>query len=358
VANQKVVLLVGAGATVADVASRSLKSRPPLDKGFFHTARKYRAASRIIAYMNDVYDVDITDREYDSLEKIMAWLYADVFDPTLRKRATEVFRDLISLFNRRLAETTNSIVPTKKRFLYRIIIHYFSKGFDPADLSIITFNQDLQIEKILHRLKNTNCWDDIGNIFTFPSCYRLAIKSDFITSPSQSSRNLFDVDSIEQLQGIQVLKLHGSLNWYSTHRSTRVSPEAMFRTDRQIWITRRQSIEPTMKLTGGHRTQHTLPVVVPPVTHKSGILHRRVRKIWNYAEEALVNANDIVIFGYSCPALDFESSNLIQRSWRRNKKCKKISIIDPDSSVLKRYVDLITPENVCYYPSAKYFFEA
>lgn len=53
--------------------------------------------------------------------------------------------------------------------------------------------------------------------------------------------------------------------------------------------------------------------------------------------------------------MDFESSNLIKRSLQNNTKDKKISIIDPDSSVLKRYVDLFQPEKINYYKNAKHF---
>jgi bifunctional ADP-heptose synthase (sugar kinase/adenylyltransferase) len=98
-------------------------------------------------------------------------------------------------------------------------------------------------------------------------------------------------------------------------------------------------------------------VIVPPVTHKSGILHNKVKKLWSLAETALKKANEIIIFGYSCPTMDFESINLIQRAVNYKKSRKKISIIDPDSDVLKRYADLISPERLYYYPLPKYFLQ-
>jgi len=354
---RKVVLLIGAGATVADVVTRSIKRRPPLDKKFFSAARNYRETSRINSYMKESYDIDILAPTHDSLELIMARLYTDVFDPNLGTKAADIFRDLVYLFNRRLSDTTNDIVPTQQRFLYRIITHYFNRGIKPSDITIITFNQDLQIEKIVHKIEKTECWRSLGKIFRFPNCYRLDIRAEFVTSPSESSKNLFPSESSSHPQGIQILKLHGSLNWYSTHRSSRVPPKAMFKPDRQIWITRRQNIDPTMKLTREHRAQHTLPVIVPPVTHKSSILHNRIKKIWGLAGDSLMKADEVTVFGYSCSAFDFESCNLIQRFWKRNRKCAKISIIDPDSSVLKHYVDLIKPESVFYYPTARYFLQ-
>ena len=72
---------------------------------------------------------------------------------------------------------------------------------------------------------------------------------------------------------LRVLKLHGSLNWYSTHTSSTPSRTAMFRPERRLSVTRRKTIAPDMALAGKARKVYTLPVIVPPVTHKSSVLH-------------------------------------------------------------------------------------
>lgn len=350
--SRKIVLLLGAGATVADVSNRFQKNRPPVDKGFFRIARSVETGMvfPIAGYLKKVYGIDIYDIEHDSLEKIMAMLFTDLFNPILSYEATQAFRALIYLFNKRLAVTTNNIEPTSKRYLYRLIIHYLNKKIKPNDITIITFNQDLQIEKILHKLSLKRKPVDILN---FPSCYK--IDFDTITSPTESGVNLFENKPASE-GGIAVLKLHGSLNWYSTHTSPDVSRRTIFNPKRPINLTRRQAINPSMTRKGGRRYQYTLPIIVPPVTHKSAILPERVRKLWTLGENALKEANEILIFGYSCPALDFESSNLIQRTLKGNEKIKRISIIDPDPNVLKRYVELIQPKQICYYPDADNFF--
>lgn len=274
---------------MSDVATRSRRSRPPLDKQFFFTARSTHApqVDRISSYLKDVYNVDILEREYaeyDSLERVMTMIYADVFDPNLGDRATEMFRGLIRLFNSRLAETTNDIKPTQKRYLYRIIVYYLSKEVRPDDLTIITFNQDLQIEKILYRLSTTNRWGN-WEVFNFPYCYKVPIRPKHITAPTGQRRGLFPQGDAD-LGGIMVLKLHGSLNWYSAHNSPKVSPQAMFNPKRVIRMTRRQTIDPDMTL-AGRRQRYTLPVIVPPVTHKSSIIHEHIKPIWALAERRL-----------------------------------------------------------------------
>jgi len=346
---QRICLVIGAGCTVADTLSLPKKDQPPLDKAFFSLSNKtnHAAVTKIRSYIEENYGFDILLTVNDSLEAVMAKIYTDIFNPDLRDEAIEVFRTLISLFNRRLADTTNSVPATQGRYLYRIICHYLDTGVEPEAITIITFNQDIQIEKILHKLDQTQRYSERGRIFNFPSCYSV----DFVaTTFPERSKDLF-TEEHPNLRSIKLLKLHGSLNWYSSHNTTKVSPEAMFEPSRPIRVTCRQTIDPQMRHRRA-RSLRTLPVIVPPVTHKSGILHNAIKPLWNMAEKALKTANEVVIFGYSCPAMDFESSNLIQRSLRSGSY-EVLWVIDLDPNVLTRYIELIKPEEITYYPSAQ-----
>lgn len=351
---RRVVLILGAGATVADAAKRSVANRPPLDKGFFTASQRSTEAQQIAEYFKRIYEEDIFASEADSFEGVMARLYSDIYDPGIGKNAAAAFRSLVKLFNTRLATTTNNIKATQRRFLYRMLVRLFRQGIHARDVTIITFNQDLQIEKALDRLERTPAWQQHRPIFRFPSCYMLNLPPNRVTAPTGGTgRDLFPNDG-PALAGIRVLKLHGSLNWYSVHRSQSPGPRQIFNPRRELRITRRRTIQLPMGLSG-RRRRHTFPVIVPPVTHKAGVLHDVIRPLWSYAEDALRKANVIVIFGYSCPQLDFESSNLIRRSVRGNTANASISVIDPDPNVLRHYVELIRPPRVSYYQSAGHF---
>ena len=352
---QKICLVVGAGCTVADALSLPKKERPPLDKGFFSIANKTNSGltNKIKLYITENYGLDILLPENDSLETVMAKVYTDIFDPKLKGEATTVFRVLISLFNRRLADTTNSLPATRKRYLYRIVSAYLREGAKPEDITIVTFNQDIQIEKILNKLEETESYKAKGKIFNFPDCY--SIDFDTITAP-RHGKELF-AEGDESLKGIKLLKLHGSLNWYSLHNSPNISTAAMFKESRQIKVTCRRTINTQMRYAGGHRRQYALPVIVPPVSHKSAIFHNDIKHLWNIAEEALKTANEIMIFGYSCPAMDFESSNLVQRSLK-NGGYEVLWVIDPDPRILMRYVELIKPGKITYFPYAHDYLES
>ncbi|UCE67228.1 MAG: hypothetical protein JSU85_04230 [Candidatus Zixiibacteriota bacterium] len=222
---------------------------------------------------------------------------------------------------------------------------------------IVTFNQDLQIEKILSEIENTKRWATKGKIFNFPYCYNIKIDKAKITSPTRGAAPLFSLGN-NDAECLMILKLHGSLNWYSIHNSPTPSTKAMFKTNRRLSITRLQKIDPEMKLSGKHRQSSTLRVIVPPVTHKSGILHEKMGNLWSNAEDILKEAEELVIFGYSCPAQDFESSNLIRRSLIANRNYKLLSIIDIDAKVITRYADLIRPKGLAYYSSADAFLSS
>jgi len=354
---RRVVLLVGAGSTVADAGSLPVKRRPPLDKGFFRSAVSARedVASQnsirtIQRYVKRHYGSDLLDPDTDSLEDVLARVYTDVYHHSLKDEAAHAFRTLVFLFNRRLALTTNAIEPNRRSRLYRIICKQLRDGVQPEDIAIVTFNYDLQIEQTLAALQSTERWKRQGPLFAFPGSYGLDIPAENVSRPPEGA-DRFEVEAALEAK-VAILKLHGSLNWYSVHHSTRPSVKAMLRPTRRLWVTPRRTIHPQMTLSLG-RTEYTLPLVVPPVIHKASILHERLKPLWGQAEGLLANADHVIIFGYSCPATDYESANLIERSMRG--RSARLTIVDPNPDVMTRYVKMIRPRRCEYYPDAADF---
>jgi hypothetical protein len=353
-----IVLLIGAGASVSDVSTASLRSRPPLDRGFFGVARRFEPTltQSVADYMARTYEVGITRESEDYLERVMAAIYTDVYNPALRDEATLAFHALLKLFTARLAFTTNAIAATTRRHLYRIVTTYLAKRCRPEEITIITFNQDLQVEKMLEHITKAARWAHVAeDVWRFPYCYRLGDPELGVTRPtSPSSTAATFREAAADGPCIEVLKLHGSLNWYSTHNSSQPTPKAMFNQSRQLRITARVNIPKKMTLTK-QKKLYLLPVIVPPVSHKSAVLHDRLHGVWDLAERRLTAADEIIVFGYSCPPLDFESTNLLRRSQRDEAPARRISIIDPNPDVVSRYTALMTPTRLRYYPAASYF---
>jgi hypothetical protein len=360
----KTVLLLGAGASVADVATKPLKSRPPLDLGFFrtvaHASPNDSRLATVQAYFERNYGIDICGTEFDSVEGTMSRLYPDMFNSLLEAEALEAFRDLLRVFTDRLARTTNAIGPTQKRLLYRMLSRLLAAGNPPGDITILTFNQDLQVEKMLELLSEAKRWRPFaGQIFSFPGLYAMPPGTwDKVTGPTSGpgTRDRFPRSNPRD-DGLFVLKLHGSLNWYSTHTSASPSRKAMLNPNRRLSVTRRRTIAPDMTLSG-KRKLYTLPVVVPPVNHKSSVMPTPLGSIWALAEQRLIEAQQVIVFGYSCPALDFESANLLTRAELKRSTPARFSVIDPNGAVATRYISLLSPSQLSYFSSGSAFLEA
>jgi len=328
--SKNLVIVVGAGATLCDAQSKTLKERPPLDRGFFSMCEKIGNQDHyptIKRYLHENYSIDPSDLVYDSLERVMAVIYADIHSPVLGRKALEAFRALIRLFNRRIAETTNPMRVTNRGGLYRIIAKKLTEGYSPDKITIVTLNQDIQIEKTLERLEQTKQYAKFGSLMSFPHCYRISGAIQKLTSPPETQAT-FVVDSSDA-GGISILKLHGSLNWFSTHNSNDIPRNAVLSQSKGFRITPRSNIAATMRLQSAKKRLYTLPLIVPPVNHKSAIIHDDLRPLWSIAEQKMIEASEIIIFGYSCPQTDFESANLLRRATKQSKKPEQFSVIDP-----------------------------
>jgi len=93
------------------------------------------------------------------------------------------------------------------------------------------------------------------------------------------------------------------------------------------------------------------------VNHKAAIIHRDLHPIWELAEKALAEAGEIIVFGYSCPAADFESANLIRRAVRNGTNPSSFVVIDPNPKVFHRYVDVTNLDHLAYFRSADAYIE-
>ena len=113
------------------------------------------------------------------------------------------FLELLSLVNLVLANTTNSIRVGPRSLTYRFLLSELSKvGSD--NLSIITFNYDLLIERVLAEINVRGR----GDVFSYPGCYRL---EDVPRAQPIRSHPQFSVASTSH-EYVSVLKLHGSMN--------------------------------------------------------------------------------------------------------------------------------------------------
>lgn len=349
---KRVVVVLGAGATRGDSASSVTEwRRPILDRGFFsQTVRAHRpprdysakvgakSLYKIREYMEQTYGHRITDAQYDRLESVFVAVYTDMFNSLLANSAQTAFRELVRLLTRRTADTTNPLTPNPLSPLYRLFIRLFDAGFVPGNITLITFNYDLHIERTLLRLSQTSKWASRWpHLFSFPQCYHLSTAISW-TKPKAGTHDLFPVTTNAK-RGFRVLKLHGSLNWYSEYRTPMPTRDFLLDPDRKFEVTRRTHIDSSMTRRHGKNSVKTFPLVVPPVTHKAGIMHHELPAIWERAEDDLENCTELVVYGYSCPPTDVEASNMFLRAVRHSR-IQRMTVIDPSPASFQRFVEL------------------
>ena len=90
----------------------------------------------------------------------------------------------------------------------------------------------------------------------------------------------------------------------------------------------------------------TIPRIIPPVGDKSKFFHSQIQNLWLYANAKLSNANELLIYGYSCPKTDFASEKLFKSALSRNNKISKIMIIDKNVDLLQRYQEMFAPKKI------------
>ena len=277
---KRLVLLLGAGATRSDEGLCKTRFKPPLDRGFFTGVKGHKPYSSAIRktelYLENTYGKSpFTDEEFDSLESVLRIIYTDIYSNSASDEAEEAFLAILQMYNRRIAETTNAIHP-KNSNVTRLLHDWALQHYEPNEIAFITFNHDIQIEKTLHYLQSKS---PASELIDFPSCYRFVWTSN-VTSPTSGkvfpTRLRYKLK--DQHRGIPVLKLHGSLNWYSRHISKSPPVSALMNKDRRIYITARRKILTDMAITGNRRL-YSFPVVVPPVIHKAGVLPTRLKRI-------------------------------------------------------------------------------
>lgn len=339
----KTVLIVGAGATRAAAGQGSPKSRPPLDNDFFEIAKSInkRSYDRVYECLYELVG-DYAPTLMHSLEEVTAYLYIKALDGKNQSQHHLAFITLLRLINEVLAETTNKIKIGPRGLMYRFLLSELERVSQAKDLSIITFNYDLLIERTLDQIAARRGSD----IFSFPGCYRLSEKID--TTHIHRRPQFSNIS--EKPIGVEVLKLHGSLSWQSRHGSNIPSTNGLFRNTRDVHIMNSPYISSSLTWKPDSKTIYLKPVIVPPVSGKRGMMHKALHPVWKKAASALRTAERVIVAGYSCPPLDIEARILLSENLRSNKNAR-LYIIDPNTAITSRFVEVCGVRHATVYGS-------
>lgn len=193
--------------------------------------------------------------------------------------------------------------------------------------SFITFNYDLLLDKAVS-INDRGLLGDYAVQFVSVSHF------DLYNRILRNERLPKDVD---------ILKLHGSLNWAACSKCN--APHLAYYYRYQRLPQEHCSI-----------CQELLePVLVPPTYRKDVGKYSFLAKVWQKAEKVISQADEITIVGYSFPEADMEARWLFKRALLGRAKRPKLFLVEPASSVRDkiRAIFLDTVETCTEYDSFK-----
>ena len=208
----------------------------------------------------------------------------------------------------------------------------FAEHLIETKSTVITFNYDLLIEKLLIR---TNRWHPSQGYGVNIPLLHQAMPTPFHTYLHQKLKEDTDIHWDETT----LLKLHGSINW-GTPTIAADGAEDIYQS---LVVDGIPEAELVLKTEfGAPFTMGFRPVIVPPVLDKSSWLRNRsFRVIWNIAMESIAEADQITFIGYSLPTTDFMAEFMFRRGINLNSADRKVTVVDPCiSNVKKRYEDV------------------
>ena len=145
----KTVLIIGAGATLAESLSSypSQAKKPPLDITFFNLCRLSKITGRnaVKFYMMDNYGIDPFSHGYP-MEEVFNYLYSDVHSVKSPPGCLSAYWSLVQMYTAAIAKTTNPYYG-KSRYGVGSLLRNIVKKDPMGEITFITFNQDLIIEK-------------------------------------------------------------------------------------------------------------------------------------------------------------------------------------------------------------------
>lgn len=344
------VVLVGAGATFAEAGAKRLprKQRPPLDATFFELCRLAGISGRatITSYMTSNYGVDPFESHL-GMEDVFNMIYADTF--SYGKPPGECLRAywaLLEMYREAISTTTDSLTGASRYGIGGLLrVLWQRPGYH--NLTFITFNQDLVIEKALEAASRTKAYADIpwdlGTAYLLPfeeTVYRTRNSQPF---------------ALDGRPGTAILKLHGSLNWAYPVRSGS-DPMNAIRAPRQglRCLNDARVGGGALMLSGSKRYKtrvHMVPFIVPPIYEKGHKHFENLRPLWSGARRAIENADELFVFGYSFPSADVLASCMVRGAFHRNSSLDEVHVIDTNAGMMARLKRLLGAGRVHYYES-------
>ncbi len=316
------VFLFGAGATKGGLNKHIVT--PPVDVDFFDIANQLKGhgtpilAKRVLRDVWELYRktsgvaLEAYYRDIETREKIGLFAKTRNKPKDWQRRR----KDLEELIRRVVVHTTCNTTQSPHTPLvsqsHRAILKQLGKGD-----TVLTFNYDTLIEE---SFETADVWSPVDGYGPNVYGHRLAWGKKWLSSRGAPT---------DQKSKVEILKLHGSLNWVlDSNSKVRLKPHP--------YSVRTRDGRPISEKTS----------ILPPGWNKR-IDKNPYKQFWRTARRKLEECQSLVIMGYSLPETDLLARALFAEVVRardaRNHVLKQLHLADPSSAITQRFVDLFTP---------------
>jgi len=219
-------------------------------------------------------------------------------------------RDVHKLFLDRLEQAKSQGIKYHEElrdFAYHCLVH---------QASCVTFNYDDVLDQAMHEVGGSVGAESA--IYWHPNTgygFYIPLSADCIGGSfwAQSERS-----------ATLIHKLHGSINWRTKLGFHRPYPiDALVHHDNWSFSDAFSS-----KFIASHLTDDVF--VIPPILVKTSLQEPIVKRIWEHARKALIDADRVIFIGYSCPITDLAADFLFAESLK--DKRDRISIVDSEKA--------------------------
>ncbi|WP_028592641.1 hypothetical protein [Paenibacillus massiliensis] len=94
------------------------------------------------------------------------------------------------------------------------------------------------------------------------------------------------------------------------------------------------------KGTAGKSGLTSMPLIIPPVKHKTYDIYGYFLRSYGEAELCLTEPSEIII-GYSFPVTDIQSNHLFKNAFMKRKTVRRVTIVDPNPHRIKKKLSIV-----------------
>lgn len=229
-------------------------------------------------------------------------------------------------------------VPKPYEAFADLVKHLRTKAFPEQTVSVLTFNYDIGADIAL---------------------YRAGLGPNYVIESAPNSHAAVDL-----------LKLHGSLNWATETKTRRIRPLHLHDYLQKYSIRGVDDHGDIRVPVGSHLVEYFAnhakppvevdpePVIVPPSWNKADY-HQALSNVWASAAKHLAEAESIFIAGYSLPETDSFFRHLYALGSVGISALRRIVVFNPDASgeTDKRFQSLLGPGSIARYEYRPLTFE-